>query len=67
MQNIIDKRNTTYNLRNENHVIVPHLETYSMRNSVACRGAVIWNLLSPPNNAANVKAYKIIVWKSHWP
>jgi hypothetical protein len=51
MYNIIGKGNTTYNLRNENNVMIARFEIDIMKNSVTFRGVIVWNLLSQLNNA----------------
>ena len=47
MSHIIVKSDNTYSIRNANKVMVPHFETYYMKHSIAHRGSIVWDALSP--------------------
>ena len=47
MSHIIVKSDNKYNSRNANKVTVPRFEIYYMKHSVAHRGSIVWNALSP--------------------
>ena len=47
MSHVIVKSDNKYNLRNANKVTVPYFETYYMKHSIAHRGSIVWNTLSP--------------------
>ena len=47
MSHVIVKSDNTYSIRNANKVMVPHFETYYMKHSIADRGSIVWNALSP--------------------
>ena len=57
-------RSTTHNLRNANNLAIPFSNSYYMKNSIAYRGAVIWNLLSPLANGTGIKAFTKKAWQS---
>ena len=39
-------RNSPYDLRGYKKAVVPRFSTYFMKNSICCRGAVLWNFVS---------------------
>ena len=57
MEFITKSRSTTHNLRNANNLAIPFPNSYYMKGSIAYRGAVIWNLLSPLANGTGIKAF----------
>ena len=46
----INDNNKRYHLRKHLKLEVPRFNTYYMRNSVASRGAIVWNILVPELN-----------------
>ena len=52
-------------LRTKNKVIVPHFNTYFMKNLIAHRASIVWNLLTPDlAKTSNVKNYNTMASKS---
>ena len=44
---IAKKRNLSYSIRARDSLLVPRFNTRFMKDSVAYRGTVLWNMLSP--------------------
>ena len=65
MDHILVKNDRMYNLRNRNKVIVPRFNSYYMKNSIAHRASIVWNLLTPNLPVDyNVKNFTSMVTKS---
>ena len=64
MEFITKSRSTRHNLRKENNLAIPFSNSYCIKNSIAYRGAVIWNLLSPLANGTGIKAFTKKAWQS---
>ena len=64
MEFITKSRSTTHNLRSANNLAIPFSNSYYMKNSIAYRGAVIWNLLSSLANDIGIKAFTKKAWQS---
>ena len=53
-----NSRNSPCNLRGHDKAVVPRFSTYFMKNSVCCRGAVLWNCVSEYfNYSCNFKQF----------
>ena len=65
MDHILIKNDRMYNLRSRNKVVVPRFNSYFMKNSIAHRASIVWNLLTPilPDDY-NVKKFISMVNKS---
>ena len=65
MDHILIKNDGMYNLRSRNKVVVPRFNSYYMKNSIAHRASIVWNLLTPtlPDDC-NVKKFISMVNKS---
>ena len=62
MSNIINKRNSRYALRGENILNVPRFNTRYMKQSIAYRGATIWNAIARKDPAiTNVTEISVFV------
>ena len=44
---LIQRKESKYDLRHQNHVSEQRFETYYMKNCISYRGSIIWNLLEP--------------------
>ena len=66
MGHILTKKTTPiHHLRILNTVTVPRFNTYFMKNSIAFRASVVWNLQTPDlAKTSNVKNYTRIASKS---
>ena len=66
MGHILTKRTSSiHHLRTTNTVTVPCFNTYFMKNSIAFRASVVWNLLTLDlSKTSNVKNYTRMAFKS---
>ena len=53
MENLILRRKTKYDLRNQHKIYVSRFDTYYMKNSISHRGSIAWNVLSPSVDKVN--------------
>ena len=67
MGHILTKKTSSiHHLRTSNTVTVPRFNTYFMKNSIAFRASIVWNLLTPDlANTSNVKNYTRMASKSN--
>ena len=62
---IYKKTSPIHHLRTTNTVTVPRFNTYFMKNSIAFRSSIVWNLLNPDlAKTSNVKSYTRMASKS---
>ena len=66
MGHILTKKTSPiHHLRTTNTVTVPRFNTYFMKNSIAFRSSIVWNLLTPDlAKTSNVKSYTRMASKS---
>lgn len=65
MGHILTKTSSIHHLRTMNTVIVPCLNTYFMKNSIALRASIVWNLFTPHLvKTSNVRNYTRMASKS---
>ena len=58
LEHTIQRKESKYDLRHQHRVSVQGFETYYMKNSISCRGSIVWNLLKPSAGSARDYAKK---------
>ena len=57
LSHLANKARISYSLRRNNNIMVPRFNSYSVKNSIGHRGAILWNAVSSYNTGSQFSVF----------